>query len=162
MESVMFAVFATLLVAASLKVVLAQSPLRSALALIVAQVALAGLYVLLQAPFVAAMQILLYAGAVLVLFVFVIMLLNLRGEDRLPLRYLAISKVAGALSVGAIVVRMVQLALQVPMATSRVDGSVFHVGQLLLGRYVFAFESISLMLLTAVISAVVLGLRRLS
>ena len=81
MESIFFWVFATVAVAASLLVVGQRNPMHSVLLLITSFGALAGLYVLLDAPFVAAIQIIIYAGAIMVLFLFVVMLLNVPTEE---------------------------------------------------------------------------------
>lgn len=163
MEALAFAALAAIVLAMALAVVCARSPLRSALALIVVQCALAGVYVLLEAPFVAAMQVLVYAGAIMVLFLFVIMLLNL-GNDTLPQGYLAVAKTAGAACMVGVCITVCLVALGHPMAsrTASLDGSVAHVGAMLLGPYLFAFEAVSVLLLTAVVGSIVLNLKRLT
>lgn len=162
METLAFLALSAIVVAMALAVVLAKRPLRSALALIVVQCALAGIYVLLQAPFVAAMQVLVYAGAIMVLFLFVIMLLNL-GDDTLPsTSYLAVAKSLGAVAMAATCVTFVAQALARPMAAQAIDGRVVHVGAMLLGPYLFAFEAVSVLLLTAVVGSIVLNLKRLT
>ena len=87
-------------VASALMMVLARSPLRAALWLIGSLCAVALLFLLLEAPFVAAMQVLVYAGAIMVLFVFVIMLLNLGPDASVRPAYLSVAKVLGALGAG--------------------------------------------------------------
>jgi NADH-quinone oxidoreductase subunit J len=161
METLAFVGIATVVLTMALAVVLAHSPLRSALALIVVQCALAGLYVLLHAPFVAAMQVLVYAGAIMVLFLFVIMLLNLGNETLPQMTYLAAGKGLGALSLTCICVTATTLALATPLEAKPVDGSVTHVGAMLLGPYLLAFEATSVLLLTAVLGSIVLNLKRL-
>jgi NADH:ubiquinone oxidoreductase subunit 6 (subunit J) len=84
MELIAFYVFAAIAVIASLLVVGLRSPMHSVMLLIVSFGALAGLYVLLDAPFTAVTQIIIYAGAIMVLFLFVVMLLNAQGEEELP------------------------------------------------------------------------------
>jgi NADH-quinone oxidoreductase subunit J len=162
MEGIAFVVLASVLVFAALRVVTAESTLRSALGLILAQIAMSGLYVALSAPFIASLQILLYAGAVMVLFVFVIMLLNL-GPDperaRLPLSWM---RAGGVAAVGAVAVGMAQMAFASPLPHGSVDGSVRQVGSMLLHRFAFSFEAVSVILLTAVVGAVALSLKRLS
>src|SRR5262249_1035174 len=120
------------------------------------------LYVLLDAGFVAAMQVLVYAGAIMVLFVFVIMLLNLGSEASRP-AYLSVAKVLGS---GACVYLGVRVAQDVRVlmgaAGKPIDGSVAAIGRLLLTDYLFGFEAISVLLLVAVVGAVVLGLKRLN
>ena len=159
METVLFYIGAVGAVVGALAVVRAKTPLRGALWLIVTLCAVALLYVLLDASFVAAMQILVYAGAIMVLFVFVIMLLNLGPEARARPASLPLSKVLGVLASAYFVWRIIHA---VAAGGSRaVDGSVKSVGTLLLTDYLFAFEAISVLLLVAVVGAVVLGLRRL-
>lgn len=162
MEGVSFVLLASLLVFSSVRVVTARSPLRAALALIIAQLAISGLYVALSAPFVASMQILLYAGAVMVLFVFVIMLLNLQPDPLQPVMPRSMVRGLGAASMLAVVARFAQMAFVQPMPRGSVDGSVHQVGGLLLHRFAFSFEAVSVILLTAVVGAVVLSLKRLS
>jgi NADH-quinone oxidoreductase subunit J len=162
MEELTFVGMGSVCIAMALCVVLAKSPLRSALALIVVQCALAGIYILLQAPFVAAMQVLVYAGAIMVLFLFVIMLLNL-GEDAMPqVSYWGIGKIMGSAAMIAICATVVQNTVGRTLPTASLDGSVVHVGALLLGPYLFAFETVSVLLLTAVLGSIVLSLKRLT
>ena len=150
------------LLASATGVILARSPLRGALWLIVALCHVALLYLLLDATFLSAMQLLVYAGAIMVLFVFVIMLLNLHdGGQRPP--YIAWSKVLGVGAVGYIGWRIATLVASQPGTTGRpIDGSVKAIGALLLTDYLFAFEAVSVVLLVAVVGAVVLGMRRLT
>jgi NADH-quinone oxidoreductase subunit J len=162
MESLSFIIVAAGLLAMALCVVLARSPLRSALALIVALCLQAILYVMLDAPFVAAMQVLVYAGAIMVLFLFVIMLLNLGPDAVRRPAYLAVSKVLGTVFTGFVVYRMATLALEEHGPGRAVDGSVKHIGNLLLSDFLFNFEAISVLLLVSVVGAVVFGLKRLT
>ena len=164
LEGIVFVSTAATLIAMSVAVAVARSPLRSALALIVALSCLAVLYVLLDAPFVASMQVLVYAGAIMVLFLFVIMLLNLGPDALRRPAYLAVSKVLGVLAALFLTVRMLAGAHTVADAGGfpTIDGSVKHIGQLLLTDYLFNFEAISLLLLVAVVGAIVLGLKRLT
>lgn len=162
MQSVGFYSMAVLLVAGALGVIMARSALRSALCLIVTLSSLAVLFGLLDAPFVAAMQLLVYAGAIMVLFLFVIMLLNLGPDTPERPRYLAMSRVFGGLGVAYLTVHTVTAALVDPAVGRSLDGSVKHIGALLLSDALFAFEAISMLLLVAVVGAVVLGMRRLA
>jgi NADH-quinone oxidoreductase subunit J len=160
METVLFYVGAVTAIVGALAVVLARTPIRGALWLIFTLCAVALLYVLLDASFVAAMQILVYAGAIMVLFVFVIMLLNLGPEAGARPAYLSVSKVVGVAAAGYFVWRLIH---DVTGGGSKaIDGSVKNIGQLLMTDYLFAFEAISVLLLVAVVGAVVLGLRRLT
>lgn len=162
MEGLMFSVLAATVLGMALCVVLAKSPLRAALALIVVQCALAGCYIVLQAPFVAAMQVLVYAGAIMVLFLFVIMLLNL-GDDVLPpVSYLSVAKMLGAGAALCTCYAVAQAMWPMALPSRALDGSVAHIGALLLGQFLFSFEATSVLLLTAVVGSIVLCLRRLT
>ena len=166
METIVFGIGAAGLVVSSLAVVLAKNPLRAALYLIAGLCSAAVLFVLLEASFVAAMQVLVYAGAIMVLFVFVIMLLNLGPDDGSKPAYLSIAKLLGSVSVLYVGYRMAAAAIDLPgPAAKAIDpsfGSVKSVGVLLLTDFLFGFEAISVLLLVAVVGAVVLGLKRLT
>ncbi len=162
MESLMFALCAASLLVMAVSVVVAKSPLRSALALIVALVNLAVLFVLLQAPFVASMQVLVYAGAIMVLFLFVIMLLNLRPDAQARPTLATLAQACGCAAGLYLTGRLLLGCLPAapPGHLPLIDGTVRHIGQLLLHDFLFHFEAISMLLLTAVVGAVTLGLKR--
>lgn len=161
-EDVGFYLASAGLLLSAVAVVVSRSQLRGALSLIVALSCLSALYVMLDASFVAAMQVLVYAGAIMVLFVFVIMLLNLGPDAAHRPAYVSISKVLGSIAVFYCVLRMVMLSTQPAEQWQSVDGTVKHVGALLMTNYLFGFEAISILLLVAVVGAVVLGLKRLT
>ena len=158
-ETVLFAAFALFSILSALLVITSPSPIASALYLIVTMFCLAGLYVLLAAPFVAAIQIVVYAGAVIVLILFVIMLLNLRTiEEKVPIPW----RVAG-ISVASLV--LIAAFLSIMSGVSGVPangplpgdyGRVSTVSGLLFTKYMYAFEVTSVLLLLAVIGAVAL------
>jgi NADH-quinone oxidoreductase subunit J len=158
----MFCLAAAGLVVMSICVVSARSPLRAALALIVALCLQAVLYVLLDAPFVAAMQVLVYAGAIMVLFLFVIMLLNLGPDATRRPAYLAVSKVFGGVAMVYLLWHIFWPALHSDGVGKVVDGSVRHIGYLLLTDFLFSFEAISVLLLVSVVGAIVFGMKRLA
>jgi NADH-quinone oxidoreductase subunit J len=131
--------------------------------LIVSLLAVAVIFFLMGAPFAAALEIVIYAGAIMVLFVFVIMLLDLGPRLAQARPQLGLVKVAGIIAVLAIGWRTVGALQGLIIGTGRpVDGSVLAIGRLLLTDYIFGFEAVSLMLLVAVVGAVVLGLKRLT
>ena len=162
----LFYVFGAAAVVASALVVGQRSPIYSVVLLIGSFVALAGLYVLLDAPFVAVLQIIIYAGAILVLFLFVVMLLNAEKEDR-ALRV----QTAGPRRLGALlaVALVAELAWALWMATGEElvatgpggaeVSSVRAIGISLFTDYAFAFEVTSLLILVAMVGAVVLAKR---
>jgi NADH-quinone oxidoreductase subunit J len=163
MDIFVFVIAAAALLVSSGAVILARSPLKSALALICALCFLAVLFVLLDASFVAAMQVLVYAGAILVLFVFVIMLLNLQPGN-MRQRYLSVSKVLGGLAALYFSARIAEGAFRygIPQGVGKpIEATVKVVGQLMMTQYLFAFEAIGVLLLVAIVGPVVLGMKRL-
>jgi len=171
-EAAFFWVLATGAVVASLLVIGQRNPMYSVMLLIASFGALAGLYVQLDAPFAAVAQIIIYAGAIMVLFLFVVMLLNAPQEDAAewdrthPLRQPGVARF-GALLALLLVVQLAWALLRtggtdVPVAGG-VDGgtvsSVRAVGRTLFTDYVFAFEATSILILVAMIGAVVLAHR---
>ncbi|MEO7191136.1 MAG: NADH-quinone oxidoreductase subunit J [Vicinamibacterales bacterium] len=167
MDAIFFWLLATVTVVASLLVIGQRNPMYSVLLLIVSFGALSGLYVLLGAPFVAAIQIIIYAGAIMVLFLFVVMLLNIRtegspeGEPRLRMGGAGPRRLGAALSLALIV--------ELAWALRRLQGSAFPAGSMqgpttvhdiglrLFREYAFAFEVTSVLILIAMVGAIVLA-----
>ena len=159
METILFAAFALASILAALLTITAPAPIASALYLVVTLFCVAGLYVLLAAPFVAAIQIIVYAGAVLVLILFVIMLLNLKPvEEKISIPWHAAGiAVAGLLLLVAFLTIMSVSSLLPPASPLPSGyGTVGQVGRLLFTKYLYAFEVVSVLLLLAVIGAVAL------
>ena len=169
-ESVLFYVLSGLAVAASALVIGQRNPMYSVLLLIVSFAALAGLYIVLDAPFVAMAQMIIYAGAIMVLFLFVVMLLNAPQEDGAgwdrthPLRRPGVARIGILLAVvlvaelGWALTKVV--ALDTPVgarADGALVGSVRELGKVLFTDYAFAFEATSLLILVAMVGAVVLA-----
>ena len=163
LHSWMFVVGAAGLIATSVAVVASRSPLRSALWLIVALVLLAFQFVLLDAPFLGTMQVLVYAGAIVVLFTFVIMMLNLGADTVRRTTEWTVAKLLGGAALFFLCFRAVSAVMaHGGTAGKPLDGTVKGVGTLMLTEYIFGFETIALVLLVAVVGAVVLGLKRLT
>ena len=159
METVLFTVLSLAAILSALLVITSPSPIASALYLVVTMFALAGFYVLLAAPFVAVTQIIVYAGAVIVLMLFVIMLLNLKSmQEKIP----AVWKYAGIAVAGllllTIFLSIMTMAAGIPAHSELPPGfgTVNEIGQLLFSKYVYAFEVVSVLLLLAMIGAVAL------
>lgn len=160
---------AVLSAAAMLLPPMGKNPIHSAIALIVSLFFVAGLYALLSAHMLSALQIIVYAGAVMVLFTFVIMLLNL-GPDEIQEIQLTPPRVAGGLLALFLFGKLVT-AIQVATAgTQAVDlsdplyakfGSVPEVGRMLYTTFLVPFELVSVLLLVAAVGAVVLAKRSL-
>jgi len=171
-ETIVFYVLAALAIGASALVIGQRNPMYSVMLLIVSFAALAGLYIVLDAPFVAMAQMIIYAGAIMVLFLFVVMLLNAPQEDaaewdRLhPLRRPGIARVGILLAVVLVAELGWALskvaALDSPVggrADGAAVGSVRELGKVLFTDYAFAFEATSLLILVAMVGAVVLARR---
>jgi NADH-quinone oxidoreductase subunit J len=155
-----FLVLAAVTVAGAVSLILQRHPIHSALSLIVVMVALAGLYLLQGAEFVAAVQIIVYAGAIMVLFVFVIMLLNAGEEERSN-----VSRLARFVGVPLGIVFLVEVAYWIGRATAHLGTappemeSTRDLSSLLFREYVFPFELTSFLILIALLGALVLARR---
>ena len=155
-----FLVLAAVVVAGAVSLILQRHPIHSALSLVVVMVALAGLYLLQGAEFVAAVQIIVYAGAIMVLFIFVIMLLN-AGEEELA----NVSRMAKFVGVPLGVAFLVEVAYWIGRATSHLDSAPAEVvstrdlSTLLFREYVFPFELTSFLILIAILGALILARR---
>jgi NADH-quinone oxidoreductase subunit J len=155
-----FLVLAAVVVAGAVSLILQRHPIHSALSLIVVMVALAGLYLLQGAEFVAAVQIIVYAGAIMVLFIFVIMLLNAGEEERSN-----VSRLARFVGVPLGIVFLVEVAYWIARVTAHLGAappemvSTRDLSSLLFREYVFPFEMTSFLVLIALLGALVLARR---
>jgi NADH-quinone oxidoreductase subunit J len=161
-SDIAFYIFAFLTVACAAMVVanpFSRNPVTSAMFLVLAITSMAGLFVQLEAFFLAAVQVLVYAGAVIVLFLFVIMLLDLKDEERRKIK--AVSAGLGTLAVGAIgflVVRGIHHTYGAAAgAQPTAVGSTLDLGRLLFSKYVLPFELVSLLLLVAMVGVILLS-----
>jgi NADH-quinone oxidoreductase subunit J len=165
LETVVFYVFAAILLLAALRVITARNPVHGALALVLAFFTASGIWLLLRAEFLAITLVLVYVGAVMVLFLFVVMMLDINLErlregfwKNLPM---------------AVVVGGIMAAEMVAMLATRIFGSATHtravpanysntreLGRVLYTQYVYAFEIAAVILLVAIIAAIALTLRR--
>ena len=169
-ETVVFYVLAVLAVGASLLVIGQRNPVHSVMLLIASFAALAGIYILLDAPFTAVTQIIVYAGAIMVLFLFVVMLLNVPREDAAeydqshPLnrpfarRFGALLGLVFVAELGWAVwhVTTRQPAALAEAAPGNVS-SVREIGKVMFTDYAFPFEATSLLILVAMVGAIVLA-----
>ncbi len=169
MEVAAFYVFAAIAVIASIFVVGQRNPMHSVMLLITSFGGLAGLYILLDAPFTAVTQIIIYAGAIMVLFLFVVMLLNVSREDTV-VGALAETIGARGRKIGAVL--SVLFGIEIVWALSRLGptwfsedaestgvSSVARIGSVLFTDHAFAFEATSILILVAMVGAVVLARR---
>jgi NADH-quinone oxidoreductase subunit J len=160
-QLLIFLILAAIAVAGGVNVILQRHPIHSAISLITVMMALAGLFLLLESEFIAAVQIIVYAGAIMVLFVFVIMLLNAGAEERTNMSHMA--RYAG---VPLAIFLLVELAYQVGAATFAMklqppaDNVTRGLSMLLFQDFVFPFELTSVLILIAILGALVLAQRR--
>jgi NADH-quinone oxidoreductase subunit J len=171
-DALLFYAFAAVTVIGSLMVVTQKNPVYSVLSLIASFFGLAGLYVVLEAPFVAVAQIIIYAGAIMVLFLFVVMLLNAPREDAaewdrshplyrpMAVRIGAVMAVLLALELGWALSRATDLGAAVNAVENPMISSVAALGEVLFTRYMFAFEVTSILIIAAMVGAVVLARKR--
>ena len=162
--AVFFYLFGAAAVVSALSMVLnLRNTVNAAMSLVVTMISLAVVYVVLDAHLVAAIQIMVYAGAIVVVFLFVVMLLNLRHDTFTPPRERLV-KLAGvvfALGAAAAFLQLVPKSLPTVQAIPADFGGYAAVGRALYGDFVLAFEVSSLLLLAAIVGAVVLAKRRL-
>jgi NADH-quinone oxidoreductase subunit J len=166
MTALLFFYFAAGIIGASLLVVLLRNPIYCTLALLVMFAHVAGLYVLLNAEFIAAVQVVVYAGAILVLYLFVVMLLNVKREERFQ------HQVIPALIVMALLLSEVALVVfgggvdggviggpagAFPAERIQAVGNTAVIGRVLFSTYLFPFEVASFLLLAAMVGAIVLS-----
>src|SRR6266511_681711 len=165
MDVIVFYAFAAIAVLASLLVIGQGNPMHSVMLLIVSFGGLSGLYILLDAPFTAVTQIIIYAGAIMVLFLFVVMLLNAHTEDE----SIPASLGPHAMKLGALfsIVLAVELALGLlklglvgfntdPAARAAIS-DVARIGTVLFTQHSFAFEVTSILILVAMVGAVIIA-----
>ncbi|HEX8407260.1 MAG TPA: NADH-quinone oxidoreductase subunit J [Thermoanaerobaculia bacterium] len=157
-EFIVFFVFAAIAVIFALVVVLHRNPVVGALSLVASFFALAVMYVLLEAPFLAALQVIVYAGAIMVLFLFVIMLLNLQHVDEPPTR--PIQQFLGYTTCAAFGIALVYFILKYAVLgppTAEFRASAYQIGMAMFESYVFPFEMVSILLLSAIVGSLLLS-----
>jgi NADH-quinone oxidoreductase subunit J len=158
---ILFFACALLAVAGAVMLILAHEPIHSALALILVMISLAVLYLLLGAEFIAAVQIIVYAGAVMVLFVFVIMLLNMGVEERTNFsKFAYVGIVAGFLLLLETAHWMFHSSVGRAIANGSEPAIAFstvELSKLLFRSYLLPFEATSILILIAILGALVLA-----
>ena len=156
---VLFLAFGAVAVAGAVNLLVQRHPINSALSLIAVMAALAGEYLLLGAEFVAAVQVIVYAGAIMVLFVFVIMLLNAGVEERTQGSRVAILFGVPGMLIGSVLVAWVVLQHSGTGAVpaGALPGPPKSIGQLLFHEFLLPFEITSILILIAIMGAVVLA-----
>jgi NADH-quinone oxidoreductase subunit J len=167
MQDAIFYIFALLTLVCGFMVIanpFSRNPVTSAMFLVLTIASLAGLFVLLHAFFLAAVQVLVYAGAVMVLFLFVIMLLDLKAEERRKIKEFGVA--GGVISVGTILFIFLK-ALADPnsplgaVSSPKSEGATIPLGRLLFTQYLLPFEIVSVLLLVAMVGVVLLSKKEL-
>jgi NADH-quinone oxidoreductase subunit J len=162
----LFYVFAALVTFCSVMVVGSRNPVTSAVFLVFDLFLLAGIYAMMEAHFVAAIQVLVYAGAIVVLFVFVIMLLNLgdeiKGKLRISVPDIVMMGITGLsfVIIAFLVARAPSLATvgeMTPEAISAAGGNTYVVGMVLFTKYLWPFELASILILLAMVASIVIA-----
>jgi NADH-quinone oxidoreductase subunit J len=161
---VLFFLLAFVAVAGALTLILAREPIHSALALILVMISLAVLYLLLGAEFIAGVQVIVYAGAIMVLFVFVIMLLNAGVEERTDFSKLATKYVGYPLAIFLIIEFAYWMArstigreIATGTAANTTSVSTEALSRMIFQSYLLPFEATSILILIAIIGALVLA-----
>jgi NADH-quinone oxidoreductase subunit J len=161
MQDAFFYLFAGLTLLCGLLVVanpFSRNPVTSAMFLVLTIASLAGLFVLLHAFFLAAVQVLVYAGAVMVLFLFVIMLLDLKAEARRKFQAFAlVTGVGSVLALGVLSVKTIATSGVGQGLVPQAEGSTATLGRLLFTRYLLPFEIVSVLLLVAMVGVILLS-----
>lgn len=164
MIALLFILFAGMAVGCAISMVAQRNPLYSAISLIGVFISLACLYVTLAAPFIAAVQVIVYAGAIMVLVVFVIMLLNVEEEERKPVRLrslvpIGIGLAAVLFAETVFIIFFVQASPGTPVRNVSDVGLTSSIGSGLFTTYLLPFEITSILLLMAVVGAMTLARR---
>ena len=167
MEIAIFLLFAGVAIISAANILIQRHPIHSALSLIVTFIALAGIYIQMHAEFIAVMQIVVYTGAIMVLFVFVIMLLNARAEEQIPdrvhvVRYFGVPLVLlWVVEVGLVVSNTSSEGITVATETIGLTSNTQLIGRLLYTQYALPFEVTSILLLVAIVGAIVMAKKEL-
>jgi NADH-quinone oxidoreductase subunit J len=164
MSAFLFWVFALLMLIFAAAVIINRNPVASALSLVVSFLALAALFMSLDAYFIGIIQVLVYAGAIMVLFLFIIMLLDLRAEEIRKMNWTA--TIGGAAVAFALLIQILAVVGRLsiaketfpPLKRSTSD-DVHHIGLLLFGNYNLPFQVIGIVILVATIGVVMLSRR---
>ncbi len=160
MEKLYFYLFSFLTLAPALMAVLSTSPVYAVLNLAFSFFSLAGLYILLSAEFIAVSQIIVYTGAIVILFLFVVMVINIKQNSEKLEKINTLPKLTAALLVFGLFIDLIALILKNQLALTPQALPVykaFELAKLFLGDYLLPFEMISLVLLLALIGTVVLA-----
>jgi len=164
-EAVFFFYFSSITVISAILTVSLRNPIQSTIALLSALLHVAGLFILLHAEFIAAMQIIIYAGAILVLYLFVLMLLNLKQDETVLHQQFGFALFFSAVLLGEILLALFQSPLLDKVSPLSIEGAPFRgntesIGFALFTDYLLPFEMIGILLLGGIVGALVLAKQR--
>jgi len=157
-SDILFFVFTAFALICGIMILVSRNPVNSAMFLVLTIASLAGLFMLLEAFFLAAIQILVYAGAVMVLFLFVIMLLDLKAEERRRIKIFGLA--SGVIAVSAIAAIFFKCLKATPLDATRApnfQAGTIELGQKLFSQYLLPFEIVSILLLVAMVGVILLS-----
>ena len=164
LADLLFSVFGVLAVVGALGLILSKHPMNGAMSLVVTMISLAGLYALLSAKLIFVLQLIVYAGAIMSLILFIIMFLNIKKEDLPDERYRWLYFIGGAIVLLPVAKLMITAVRSLPGVEATIIGgefgSVKGVGLVLFREWLLPFEIISILLLVALVGAVVLAGKR--
>lgn len=166
LEAILFYFLSFVLIFTAIMAITRTNPISSALYLVFAFLSLASLYGILSATFVAAIQILVYTGGILVLIIFVIMIMNLTDKELLPLKADNILMISVSLIILGGALLPILFIISNSITTINISlpenfGSIKQIASLMFEKFVFPFEMLSLLLLTAIVGALVISKRKL-
>lgn len=160
----LFLIFAVLAIIGALGLVLSRHPMNGAVCLVMTMISLAGLYSLLSAKLIFVLQLIVYAGAIMSLILFIIMFLNIRKEDLPDERWRWAYYLGGAVVIAPIGMLMAKAVSKLPGSEATIVGDGFggvkEVGLLLFREWLLPFEIVSILLLVSLVGAVVLAGKR--
>ncbi|MBI5325058.1 MAG: NADH-quinone oxidoreductase subunit J [Ignavibacteriae bacterium] len=162
---IFFGILGILAIGSGIVTISSKNPVTSAISLVFLFFMLAGLYLVLQAQFIAVIQVLVYAGAIMVLVIFVIMLLNLGDEEKMKEKFNT-RKGAGFLLGAILLMQLAVVFMAQPFGVKKASaslnqGTIEFIGKELFSNYLFPFEAISLLLLAAIVGAIILAKRKI-
>lgn len=164
MESGIFYFFSALTVLFSLNVIFLKNPISSALSLVASFFCVSALFIMMHATFLGIIQVLIYAGAILVLFLYVLMLINLQDENWIFDRTWDFKNIFQSLSIVALMSVLTLVYLEIPeMQVPEVDpsfGTIESIGKVLLSDHVLAFEWISLLLYVGILGVIAVSSKK--
>lgn len=158
MQDIFFYMIAVVALVCASLVILGRNPVNSAMFLVLTMGCLAGIFVLLQAYFLAAVQLIVYAGAVIVLFLFVIMLLDLKEEQRRRINaFGAVTGILSVLLIAGVFCKSIFKSKLAELPAPQMDSSVPALGRMLFSTYTLPFEILSVLLLSAMVGVILLS-----